>query len=350
MTHFSYKKLLLIAFAFLGCVSLSSVARGEDPARNVSKEQADEARALFKDGVQAQREGDFKGAYEALRKSYNLRRSFDTAANLGIVEFRLERYTDSAMHLGYWLRNYPTSEDPERYARMKEMFQQVRPHVGGVRIEVDVPGANVFIDDEPVGAAPIDYELFVNPGEHEVRADFQGKTTSKAFEVDKGGTTDVELRLNEKSSESGAEPDESQSPSAAISESEESHRRGAQRNWVPAYILGGVTVAALGTSLVFRGLAGGAKRKAEDLGSELPSDGCPDGSVDPTCREINQQVDRLETRATVSNVALIGAAAIGAVTIGYVVYQLGRSPKDRAVTASAAVGPSGGTFTIVGRF
>src|SRR5690606_20634579 len=109
-------------------------------------------------------------------------------------------------------------------------------------------------------------EIFVNAGTHTIRVELRGKEKSTELNVENGETAEVQLVLEDGSS----------LPASGLNESEptlqddpprkaEPHR--AKRNWVPAYVLGGVTVAALGTSLVFRGLAGGKKKDIDQLDS-----------------------------------------------------------------------------------
>lgn len=346
MNHPVRKKGLLAALVVFFSVALTPLAWGQDAARNVSKEQVEEARELFKEGVRAQREANWEQAYDALRKSYNLRRSFDTAANLGVVEVELKRYPEAAEHLDYWLRHYPTSEDPERYARVQALFEQVRPLVGGVKVEVNVPGARIFVNDEPVGSSPIEHELFVEAGKHFVSAEFQGKKSSAEFEVENGATAEVRLSLDEQSSAPASGRNEGDSTLDGRSRDFEQTR--AERNWVPAYVLGGVTVAALGTSLVFRGLAGGQKKKADELRPSSP-DACV-GTDTAECSDVSAAVQARDTFIDAGNVSLIVSGVAAAATIGYVTYVLSKKKRAPGVNAALGFDSYGGSISVSGRF
>lgn len=347
MKQVSKNIFVLAAFVLLLCSTVTSIAWGEDPARNVSEEQAEEARALFKEGVEAQSRGDWEKAYEALRKSYNLRRSFDTAANLGVVEFRLERYPAAARHLDYWLRNYPTSEDPERHARVKALFEEVRTHVGGVKVQADAPGAKIFIDGEPVGTSPIEYELFVREGSHTVRAELQERSASAEFEVSKGATAEVQLTLEDGSLRpaSGLDDEGHDYGNASPSDPEQARQK---RNWVPAYILGGVTVATLGTSMVFRGLAGSRAKTIDELDSE-DDQRCTSSSDE--CDELRNAIQDRDTYIDVTNVTLVVSGVAAAATIGYVTYVLTKKQKrSTGINATVELSRRGGALFIGGRF
>ncbi len=55
-------------------------------------------------------------------------------------------------------------------ARLTEMQRQV----GQLRIQVNRPGAEVFVDGKSIGVAPISYEIYVDPGTHLVEARLDG--------------------------------------------------------------------------------------------------------------------------------------------------------------------------------
>lgn len=336
-----------VTFPVLVFCLLTTSAWADDPATNVSVEQAAKAKALLEEGNSAQKAGDFEKARDAYRQSFNLKRSYDTAANLGQVEFYLEMYRAAAEHLDYARRNYPTSAKREGHSSIEALLKETTPHVGRVQVSVDKPGATIFVNGERVGSSPLNHVLFVNPGKTRVRAELEGESDSHEFESTKGALVEIELKLARAEARS---PSTEALPAQDDETADPGMERGrSKRNWVPAYVLGGVTVAALGTSMVFRGLAGGSSKKADDLAAGLPDDACTNSS-DGTCNEIDEQRSHLETQAMVSNATLIGAAVLGAATLGYVIYQLGKTPTEPSIAASAAIGPTGGTLLLTGHF
>jgi hypothetical protein len=258
-----------------------------------------------------------------------------TATNLGNVEVKLELYRDAAEHLDYSLRHYPTAENQERRKSIEGLLAKIRPHVGGVKVSVDTPGAQVFIDGKPVGVSPLAYEFFVEAGSHKVRAELKGDTVSTEFVAENGETSAVSLKLEDTAAAASSD----KSPPV-----EETPR--AERNWVPAYVLGGVTVAALGTSFVFRGLAGGKKKDIDDLEPSDPS-GCVDSSSSD-CTDLSDAIDAHKTFADVSNVSLIVGGVAAATTIGYITYALIK--KSPPVQTGIAVSGTSGFVTINGSF
>src|SRR5690606_31970098 len=100
---------------------------------------------------------------------------------------------------------------------------------------------------------------------------------------------------------------------------------------VPAYILGGVTVVALGTAFVFRGLASGQRSKAEDMRTG-GNDACAAGSASH-CGELESAVSKHDTYAGASTVSLIVAGVGAAATIAYLTYALTKKESRSKVSA-----------------
>lgn len=323
----------------------SPVLAQGDTATFVSEEDSALARKLLDEGVAAYTKKNYELARDKFRRSFNLKRSYDTATNLGNVEAKLKLYRDAAEHLDYSLRHYPTAENRDRKKSIQRLFETVRPHVGGVTVTIDTPGATIFVDDRPVGTSPLDYELFVEPGKHEVRAEFKDKVASSPFDATKGATSEVTLSL---------ETVESQMTEAIAAPSEEEaapeSAQTAKKNWTPAWILGGATVASFGTSMIFRGLASSTSNQIDELGAGLPDNACNGDMNAATCSQIDDKTQKLKTQSNISNATLIAAGVLGAATIGYVAYVWASSPDEPSVAAHALVSPAGATFSLTGRF
>ncbi len=79
----------------------------DDAAAAVSEDDAVLARQFLDEGVEAFQARDYVKAQDLFRRSFNIKRSYDTAINLGNVELKLELYRDAAEHLDYGFRFYP---------------------------------------------------------------------------------------------------------------------------------------------------------------------------------------------------------------------------------------------------
>src|SRR5262245_51434311 len=80
-------------FAFTGVASSQPVLSSEDSAKL--------ADAYFLRGKALLKEGDVKGAYREYKACWDLRKTYDIAANLGNVEYELGLPRDAAEHLAF---------------------------------------------------------------------------------------------------------------------------------------------------------------------------------------------------------------------------------------------------------
>jgi hypothetical protein len=185
----------------------------------------------------------------------------------------------------------------------------------------------------------------VLPGEHVVTARLDGYApTTRTLQLAAGAEQNVLLGLvpeEKKPAPAAATPSTSSQPTeSGSSASTSSDPVGAdtrEHNWVPAYVLGGVTVASLATSLVFRSMASNDAEEADRLRATT---GDCRGSGSASCRSLEEAVDSHNTNATVSNVTLVVAGVGGAATLGYVLYEL-LQPSSREGAVQATVGFDG---------
>lgn len=338
-------KKLITTLLLSSCVLLcASPAHSEEAELSPEEaEQTKQARALFDEGSAALQAGDYEKAHDAFERSFNIRASFDTAANLGQAEMMQGMYVLAARHLEYSLRNFPTGENRELKKGVSKLFAQVQPKVVTIHAKVSPPGARVTFGDDDLGEAPIAHPLFAKPNVRYLLTAQGTDGVKRSVDIlgEAGETKNVELDLEEgknfPSVSSGLE-----SPGAG---SEPNSRK---RNWVPAYILGGVSVASFATSMVFRGLAGSQAKKVDQLESDLDG-ACVDGSSS-RCTELETAADRHDGLGRVSNVTLIASGAVAAATVGYVIYTLAKKPRTQRVSTSVDLNRNGGSLMFSGHF
>src|SRR5262249_44507201 len=140
----------LLAIAGLSAVSSAALSQpvisGEDAAK-IADAHFLRGKALLKDG-------NIKGAYKEYKASWDLKKTYDIAANLGNVEYELGMPRDAAEHLSFSLRSTAVSVAPDRLEKIKKVLDQARALVGEVYIKVNVDGAEVLVDGVSVGRSP----------------------------------------------------------------------------------------------------------------------------------------------------------------------------------------------------
>jgi len=155
------------AIFVLGCVASfwPQVARaGEDDATT------QQARALYSEGLKAYTESRYEEARLAFLKVRELKPfEIEVLRDLGSAEVRTGHMVEGAQALADWLRLSKKGTDKERKA-VQELLLKAQRDVGAFQIGVDMPDAEVTVDEHLVGRSPLNREVYVAPGWHTVRA------------------------------------------------------------------------------------------------------------------------------------------------------------------------------------
>lgn len=125
---------------------------------------ADPARAYFEKGIAAHDAGKLPEAAEQFERAWSLKKAWDIAANLGIVERKLGRFVAAAEHLSFALRELPPSESDRTRAGLEQELLPVLAVVGKLTIRSNVAGAEVRVGDEVKGVTPLAGPVFAAPG------------------------------------------------------------------------------------------------------------------------------------------------------------------------------------------
>ena len=141
--------------------------------------------------------GNVRGAYEEYKTAWDLKHTYDIAANLGNLELSSWMARDAAEHLGFSVRNYAvTGTTPERLEKTKQLLAQARAQVAALTIQVNIEGAEVAIDGRVVGRSPIVEEVYVYLGSRTIEARLVSYPTARlTVNAEKGRAQQVTLTL-----------------------------------------------------------------------------------------------------------------------------------------------------------
>jgi len=264
---------------------------------------------------------------------------------------KLGAMTEAALYYGECVDRFPHGGDKEKLKAIRADQREILEKVGAVLVEAE-EGLRVVVDGESVGISPLDSEIYVEPGEHLIaveRAD--GAKASERFVV--SGGERITIRLPEVKlpmvEEEAPQPEPVQS---ATNDSQTDTRR--KHNWVPAYVLGGLSVAALGTSVGLRVAAGDKKSKVEGLGMGLVDGECAGAVLSQHCDDLDDESHAHRRLAISSNVLLISGAALGAGAVGWLIYELTKSSGQKegkgAIFPGLMIGSSGAQLELKGNF
>lgn len=163
----------------------------------INPDQATQAAKLYYDeGVRLAIAGQWEESRELLLASFQLDPSPTTAANLGRVELKTGRYRDAFDHLSFFLREARQISDGDRKAT-EAMIAEAKAKLGAVTIHVDIPGAEVLVDGQPVGSSPLAEPVFVDAGSRRFEARKPGHgAVHRVSNIAPGTAPDVELKLS----------------------------------------------------------------------------------------------------------------------------------------------------------
>ncbi len=136
---------------------------------NASPEAKARAKVLLNEGSALYQSGDIAGALEKFQEARATYASPKIWFNIGQANRDLGRFDESLAAFDKFLIG-ARDASPEAIADAQKALDELRPKLGRVRIECQIPGAEVNIDGKVVGQAPLLDPIWVMPGRHQITA------------------------------------------------------------------------------------------------------------------------------------------------------------------------------------
>ncbi|WP_437781595.1 PEGA domain-containing protein [Sorangium sp. So ce1097] len=298
-----------------------------------------------------------------LESAWALNPTFDVAYNLGNTEYKLKKYKEAAQYLSFALRHWPLLKGVAKLRpRAEQWLAESRAQVGALKVSVTVAGAEVLVDGKNVGRAPLEGEVFVDPGEHRVEArHLDYEPASQTVSVAKGGMAEVKLAITPVRSEAQA--------SAGVKTEGSGSATGAgvvgpvagptavpvepqpeKRNWVPVIALGAASAVGLGAGIGMTVASNNASGDAHTQSAAIIQAGAqcvrPEASWVGPCEQVRSNASRADTLGNIARVAFIGA---GVLAIGAATYALWpKSKRTESIVALPVVHSDGAGFAVTG--
>jgi len=314
-----------------------------------ARAQTPDAEALIREGVEARRERRDADALRLFSRAHDLTHSPRALAQVGLAEQALGRWLEAEGHLRGALDRRDDPWIARNAAPLTTALGVVAQHLGWLRIDGGVAGAEVLVDGQPIGTLPTSVALRVvagtlalevrAPGHVTIRREVAIPPDGEAREVVRltpdlsGSTVAVAVRSPEAvTAPSGASPDRVVPRPRSIR---------------PMLAWGALAGAAVGA-----GVAIGAAVSREGHVAEYNADAtCPGvrhGPQPPSCEALVGATDTMEQ---VFAVALVSA---GVLAVTSVVLFLTGSNRSDGVTPTARfacdVGPGVVGIQCLGRF
>jgi hypothetical protein len=152
------------------------------------------ARERFKEGVAYFDKKDFAKARVAFLQAYALKKHPAVLLNLAQSELRSGHEADAAKHFAQYLREHKDATDAERQGA-ETGLTAAKALVAEVTLSVDANGAEVYVDGDLEGQAPLPGSVYLAPGAHEIQARKDGKSATTSVNAAAGQSSSVSLKL-----------------------------------------------------------------------------------------------------------------------------------------------------------
>ncbi|HEU4536220.1 MAG TPA: PEGA domain-containing protein [Polyangiaceae bacterium] len=213
---------LVAASVALAAVAPPSPARAA-PTPAPSAANAREAGKHFQRGVSLFNEADYNAALIEFKRAYELAPNPHVLYNVGQTNFQLQNYAAAIVAFEAYLSEAP---QPTHRAEVETALETLRTRVGRLEIASDVAGAEVAIDDQPVGRTPFAKPLIVSVGRRKVVATAEGRAPiTRYVEVASGEGQPLALTF------AATAPSPAPPPAPALAPAAEAGPKGGGTNW-----------------------------------------------------------------------------------------------------------------------
>jgi hypothetical protein len=212
------------------------------------------ARERFKEGVAYFDKKDFAKARVAFLQAYALKKHPAVLLNLAQSELRSGHEADAAKHFAQYLREHKDATDSERQGA-ETGLTAAKALVAEVALEVDTQGAEVYVDGDLEGQAPLPGSLYLAPGSHDIQARKEGKSANSEVTATAGQSTSLSLKLTAAPKAGAVSPGSTPvegSADAPVTGEEPNHSRKGFVPWLTS-----TPGAMIGVGLTGVGLIGG---------------------------------------------------------------------------------------------
>jgi tetratricopeptide (TPR) repeat protein len=182
---------MLLAGLTMLAAPRTALAAPDEP----SERSIEEARSRFQKGVQLYREGSFEGALAEFRRAYQLAPSYRILFNVGQVQFELHDYVEALKAFRQYLAEGGDEIPADRRTQVEADIQKLEGRVAYLDVTTNVEGAQITVDEVPVGISPLRGAVIVNSGPRRVAISKAGRPTT-ARNVTVAGGDRVKIALD----------------------------------------------------------------------------------------------------------------------------------------------------------
>lgn len=171
-----------------------------------------EAAAHAKNGQRLFREGNHLAALAEFLEAQRLSQGWEYQYDIGVCEAKLGHFAEALDSFDKYLREGGATMGRKMFDATIKARDEIRQSTGEVSVRIEGGGADLFVDGEKAGRAPLGRPLVLKPGSHTFKAVRDAATAEKTEEVAAGAQLVVVLSPKDKAKEPGvllvsSEPD-----------------------------------------------------------------------------------------------------------------------------------------------
>jgi PEGA domain len=287
-----------------------------------------EAAKRFQRGVTLYAEADYRAALVEFRRAYLLAPSTSALYNIGETEYQLQDYANALSSFERYLAVAAPNESHR--SEVEGNVEVLRTRVGYLSITTSPAGADLTVDDQPVGKTPLETPVRVSIGRRKITASLTGGVpVTRYVDVAADDHISLTLPLLTSANDTGAVP-----PPPEAARSAGGAPASPSNSGPTLRMAGWITTGALAAGAITFGVI--AKKKSSDLED--------DQRTFPTTESMLRHDSRvLTTYAVLADSFGAAALIVGGVTLYFTLTSSPERPRD-ARAARLSVGPTSALF------
>ncbi len=291
---------------------------------------SDEASTRFRAGVAFYKGGDFAAALVEFKRAYELAPNYRVLYNLGQTSQELNDYAAALSAFEQYLREGGKEVDAPRRAKVGEWIDDLNKKVATITVETNVEGAEILVDDVPVGTTPLGDAVVVNAGRRKLAATAPGHTPVQRM-IDVAGTDERKVKLELVPVDANKDKPQPEPPKQPepVQESREVPVAG----WVVLGLTGATGIA----TGIFGGLALSARGDLDDELAKFPGNAS-------AIEDAQSKTKSLAIATDVLGAVTIAGAATTAIIIGVALSGSDEPAEKEQNAVRWHVGPTGVLF------
>ncbi len=307
-----------------------------------SSASSSKAMQLYEAGQEAAAKEDWERARTFFASAFRLTPHYQIAANLARTEYKLGKMRDATEHFAFCINHAPLDLPEADYHLIKKIFVSARAHVGTLSFSSLSVGTEVLVDGVLVGKAPLEGEIFVEPGKRGIELRRPGYATARSEKmVAAGERVTIDMPLVPTGEEQPVAPSPASSRAGALAKKDPPEQAGPQ------------------TSVIALGAASSAVALGLGIGFAWWADELWDMQCTQELKYCEKDVEYIRRKgksrrwepenerasfAGLSVGSFIAAGALGLATAGYAIFAPRKKPSPLGKVGVVA-GPQGAGVT-----